>query len=213
MNLAKQQLRTKADLHIARKLWHFGGVVFIIILFHNLSRANAVQLSTFVAMIFLFFDIARQHSPKTNQLLVKAFRPFMRQYEINQISGNSYVLIGCWAIIVIFPKDIVTLCLMFLAVADPLASYAGLLYGRNKLIGQKTLQGSLAAFFACLIISVLFYTSKGIMTERLLVVGLLSGFIGMISELIPIGKLDDNLTFPIICSTLLYGLFYVFGGF
>ena len=50
------------------------------------------------------------------------------------------------------------------------------------------------------------------MTDRLVLVTIVSGFIGMIAELIPVGKLDDNLSFPIICASLLWGVFTLFGG-
>ena len=51
------------------------------------------------------------------------------------------------------------------------------------------------------------------MTERLFLVSMVSGLIGAFSELIPIGKLDDNFSFPILTAILLYGTFILFGGF
>lgn len=105
-----------------------------------------------------------------------------------------------------------SLTLILLATADPLASYFGLRYGKDQLFGKKTLQGSLAAFFSSVIISAIFYFSRGLMVDRLLIVSLLSGLIAAVSELLPIGRLDDNLTFPILSSTCLLGVFYIFGG-
>ncbi len=38
---------------------------------------------------------------------------------------------------------------------------------------------------------------------------LLAGVAGSLSELVPIGKLDDNLTFPVLSSVLIWILFNV----
>ncbi len=49
----------------------------------------------------------------------------------------------------IFPHDVTILTLLFLAFADPLASYFGIKYGKDKIFGHKSVQGSLAAFIIC----------------------------------------------------------------
>lgn len=51
------------------------------------------------------------------------------------------------------------------------------------------------------------------MIDRILIVSILSGLIGAFAELIPIFKLDDNFTFPVVSSIGLWLLFYLFGGF
>jgi len=50
------------------------------------------------------------------------------------------------------------------------------------------------------------------MVERLLMASLIAGLIGAVSELLPIGKLDDNFTFPVVSGTLLWMMFLLFGG-
>jgi dolichol kinase len=42
---------------------------------------------------------------------------------------------------------------------------------------------------------------------------LLAGLVGAFAELIPIGKLDDNLTLPLMSAVGLSILFYFFGFF
>jgi diacylglycerol kinase (CTP) len=207
------KLQSKADLHLARKLWHFFGVVFIAVLFHNLPRTTSLQLITFFTTLVLSIDISRRHWPPLNRIVIMVFKPFMRDREVNGISGNSSLLLGSMVIIFLFPKVIVTLTLLLLAVADPTASYFGVLYGKDKLLRGKSLQGTFAAFFVCTVISGMFYLFNDVMTERLFIVALLSGMIGAISELLPIKRWDDNFTFPVLCAIGLQGVFYVFGGF
>ena len=51
------------------------------------------------------------------------------------------------------------------------------------------------------------------MMDRLFMVSILAGLAGAISEAVPVGRLDDNLLLPVLSSTLLYGIYYIFGGF
>lgn len=205
-------LKTKSDTHWARKAWHFLGVLLILGLYLYLDRNEAIRWISVATFIFLSVDILRQHFVFLNEALLKIFAPIMRDHEQHHLSGVSYLLIGVFFIIYFFSKEVVTLALLFLAIGDPLASLVGLHFGKDKLIGHKSLQGSFAAFLACTILAALYYYSQNMMVERILIVSLLSGLIGAVAELIPVGPLDDNLTFPILSSFMLWLLFYVFGG-
>ena len=135
----------------------------------------------------------------------------MREYEKHSFTGATYLLVATLFIVWFFPYPIVSLSLIFVAVADPLASFVGIRFGRDKLIGQKSLQGSVAAFLACAVIAAIYYSNLHIMTDRLLLVSLLSGFIGAAAELIPVGRLDDNVTLPVLSALGLWVLFTLFG--
>ncbi len=210
--MESKKLKTRSDIHLARKLWHFFGVIGIVVCYHNTSRDSAIQALAIATFLFVGIDLLRRYLPKLNETLVQILQPIMRDNERNNLAGTTYLLAGVFLIVFLFPKDIVVLSLLFLAIADPLASYFGLMYGKDKLIGRKSLQGSLAAFFVCMLISSLYFYFHGLMVERLFIVSLLAGFIGAASELIPFGKLDDNFSFPVTSSAMLWLLFTVFGG-
>jgi diacylglycerol kinase (CTP) len=136
----------------------------------------------------------------------------MRESERHRLAGVTFMVAGVAVNIWLFPRSVVLLTFLFLAVADPLASFVGIRWGREKLIGNKSLQGSFAAFVACFALSCLYLTMMDMMRERLFIVCLLSGLIGAVSELMPVGKLDDNFVFPVMSAALLTGLFSIFGG-
>lgn len=211
--MRQRQLKKKSDLHLLRKIWHVTGVIAIVIIYNNVTRTSALQMISLALLTWIMVDVTRLLFPRMNKLMLPIFGPIMRDYEFNSFSGVSYLLLGTSIIIFLFPQTIVSLALLFLAFADPMASYVGIRYGKDKLIGNKSLQGTLAAFLTCTIISALYFFKLNIMTERLLIVSLLSGLVGAVSELIPLGKLDDNLSFPLVSSLLLWLLFYLFGGF
>jgi dolichol kinase len=206
-------LKQRSDIHLARKIWHFLGVLLILVIYHNVSRSMALQLITFFTCLFVVFDIMRSYFPDVNNFLVSIFYAFMREHERNSLAGTTYLLSGTFLIMFLFPKPIVTLALMFLAVADPLAGYVGVLYGKDKIMGEKSLQGFVTAFICCSVIAGFFFFVHKIMIDRILIVSILSGLIGAFAELIPIFKLDDNFTFPVVSSVGLWLLFYLFGGF
>lgn len=206
-------LKEKTDLHLARKIWHFSGVILIVVIYHNVSRAMSLQLITLIGSMIIFLDVFRQYSPMLNRILMGTFGPLMRNYEAKGLTGTSYMILGVFITIALFPTEVVKLALFFLATADPIASYIGIRYGQDRLWKNKSLQGSLAAFAVCVLVSFFYYLSKGLMMEKLLIVSILSGLAGAFSELVPVGKLDDNLVLPVLSATLLYGIFLLFGGF
>ncbi len=166
-----------------------------------------------LAAFFFPLDWLRQSRPNLNKATMKLFGPVMRQHEERSFSGLSYLLLGGIVLLAFFDRHVIVLSLLFLAIADPLASYVGIRHGRDRILGNKTLQGTLAAFFACSAIAGAYYYLNGIMTERLLIVAPISGLIGAATELIPIWKLDDNLTCPVLSALGLTALFYLYGGF
>ena len=133
----------------------------------------------------------------------------MRQNELDRLAGTTYLITGTILVASIFPHDVVALSLLFLAFADPIASYVGIKYGKDKIFGHKSVQGFIAAFVVCSILTYTFLFLKNV-NEYILVVSLLSGVIGSLAELIPVGKLDDNFTMPVLSSIGLFILFYLF---
>lgn len=205
-------LKRRSDLHLARKLWHVLGVLTVTGFQYFLTPNTALRAMAVGAFLFVTVDVIRQQWPPLNRWALRFFGPFMREHEQHGLAGTTYMVLGTFLIIWFFPKQIVTLSLLFLAIADPLASFIGILYGKDKLVGSKSLQGTFAAFAACTILALIYFLTHQMMTERLLIVSLLAGLSGAISELLPIGRLDDNFTFPVVSATLLWLIFSVFGG-
>lgn len=127
-----QVLKSKADLHIARKLWHFLGVMMITIIYWTSPRVVSMQLITFFSFLFIIIDLLRHQLPIMNRFFTKYLRFVMRDYEKNGMAGISYLMLGCFLVMYYFPKNVVTLSLLFLAIADPFASYIGILYEKTS---------------------------------------------------------------------------------
>lgn len=203
--------KRRSDMHLARKTWHMLGVLLMIAIHERVSREMAITLLLLTMLVFVVPDILRQYSTKLNEIFIGLFQSVIRENEVHKLSGNSYLISGVLLLVLLFPAKIVTLTMFFLAFADPIASCVGIRYGKDKIMGQKSLQGTVAAFVICTLITFIYIRSYGLMTENILIVSIVAGLIGALSELLPIGKLDDNLTLPLMSATGLYFLFSSFG--
>lgn len=206
-------MKKKTDLHVLRKLWHFIGVMIISLIYFRVSHSTAIQVMALAAALFTTLDLLRKQLPALNHVLLNMFMPIMRESERQSIAGTTYLLNGVLITMLIFPKPIVLLTLLLLGTADPMASFVGLKYGQDRIFGHKTLQGCLAAFIVSTLIAFVFFFITNTMTDRIMIVSLLAGLVSTFSELIPIQKIDDNFTFPLLCATGLWGIYYLFGGF
>ena len=100
-------------------------------------------------LVFIVPDVYRLRHPRFNQFFVRRLRVLLRDSEANSLSGVTFIIIGIYVTVFLFPKPVATLALLFLALGDPAASIFGVLYGKDKLIGNKSLQGASAAFLVC----------------------------------------------------------------
>lgn len=211
--LIYMDLKKRSDIHYARKIWHVAGVFAMFLGYMLLPYAVSIGILIFSWLLFVAIDVLRQKNTALNDWAIHAFKPIMRESEAHQLAGTTYLITGVLTVALIFPRPVVALTLLFLAFADPLASYIGIKYGRDKIFGHKSIQGFMAAFAACVVASFIYLTYQNLLLDRIIVVSLLAGLIGAFAELIPIGKMDDNLSLPLMSAIGLSILFYFFGFF
>ncbi|MBX2988508.1 MAG: hypothetical protein KF802_11490 [Bdellovibrionaceae bacterium] len=206
-------LKRRTDLHLARKIWHMGAVSLMFLCWVFAPEKTSLIILTVAWFLFVPLDFLRQTWPALNDWLVHAFKPIMRQTEVDRLAGTTYLITGVMVVAFLFPRPVVSLTLLFLAFADPLASYVGIRYGRDKIFGHKSLQGFIAAYCVCAGLSFAYLLSMNFEVSRSLIFSLLAGAVGALAELIPLGKVDDNFSLPVFSAMGLYGLLYFFGFF
>ncbi|PWU12843.1 MAG: hypothetical protein C5B49_15595 [Bdellovibrio sp.] len=207
------EYKKRSDVHWARKIWHMGGVSLILLLYVLAPPPMAILAILGAWAICIPIDLARQRNPQLNEFLVQWFKPIIRDHEVHRLAGTSYLLTGVGFVAVLCPREVTILTLLYLAFADPLASFVGIKWGRDKILGNKSLQGSVAAFLVCTLATFFFLYSRGLLLDHLFVVSLSGGLIGCLAELIPIGRIDDNFTLPVVSAGSLWALFSIFGLF
>ncbi len=205
-------LPTHLDLHLPRKIFHFLSVlaIFFCILFFD-PITNWIIYFIF-GIPSILFDLIRQNSGPLNEFTLKLLKPILRKSEFSKLSGATFAIMGVGLVYYIFSPMVAQLAVLFLAVGDPVASFFGLLFGKHKILGSKSFEGSLGAWIFCSIAAAIYLSSLELFPDQVFIMALVCGLIGALAELIPLGRLDDNLSQPLISALLLSTLFSFVGG-
>ena len=183
-----------------RKAIHLftNSLIPIAYLFLNIPRIWMIILLGFASVVFITIDFGRTRNGWLSKIFGKLFNGMLRSHELEgKLTGASYVLIGSFISIAIFPKEIAVLALLFTAIGDTAAALYGRKFGKHK-IWNKTLEGSMAGLIACLIITLFFPQIPNIIKFS-------GAFAAMFIELLPI-KIDDNLRIPLFAGFVMYSL-------
>jgi dolichol kinase len=117
------------------------------------------------------------------------FGVMLRQHEINNISGASYLLVSAIVCVAFMPPDIAFVSMAFLSIGDTFAALVGINLGKRKFIkSKKSFEGTLACFTSTFMFGLFFLNP---------VIALSGAMMASIAELIDI-RIDDNVKIPIL---------------
>ena len=189
----------KSDLHLLRKFWHVFTGLLVLSLYLSMPISSG-EMGFFVVcfgLAALAFDVVRLKVPLLNQFSQSVFCLFMRECEKNSLSGLPFYALGSGFTLYFFAEPFAILSILFLIFADPIASIFGVSFGRTKVWGDKSFEGTMASFVTCFSIVMIYglmYFPVGI---NLFIFASFSALIGCLSEL-SLSKLDDNLVIPVL---------------
>lgn len=192
-------LQVRSDLHLARKIWHVStGLLGLAAYYHfNLSTQFTANALLTVAFLGLTFDLARLRFESFNELAVKLAKPLMRESEKYSLSGLPFYALGVALSLHLFPEKLAILSILFLIFSDPISSLVGILYGTDKILPNKSLQGCFAGFATCYILTMAYGLYYHLSSFDLVIFSLFAGALGSFSEIFS-GRIDDNLSIPLI---------------
>lgn len=191
----------KSDLHIFRKVWHVGtGIAGL--LFYYLGGIDQFDMGIgmlLFAGVGMLIETLRLKFPSVNKKAVIILGPLMRAHEKESYTGLPFYALGVSLSLLLYEEKMAVLSIMFLVFSDPISSFIGIKFGKDKIIENKSLQGTMAGFITCYI-TALIYTlvlSGGVADSfDILAFSLIGGLIGAGSEMFST-KIDDNLTIPL----------------
>ena len=189
---------------ILRKTIHVivNSLIPLIYLFFNIPKLWMAILLGLASVFIILIDIERSRDDWLSTIFAKYFNKMLRIHERNgKLTGASYVFIGAFISVAIFPKEIAVLALLFTAIGDTAAALYGRKFGKIK-IWNKTLEGSIVGLIACIIIALFFPQIPNIVKFS-------GAFAAMFIELLHI-KVDDNLRIPLFSGIIMYGLSLLF---
>lgn len=184
---------------IARKTAHYTAVLIPLLYYFVFSRRVTLVVLAGCTLVLVTAEVLRMRHPGSHRIYLKRFGFMIRHHEQQAVfTGSTFVFLGAFLTVWLFPREVAVMVLLFLTVGDPTACLMGLAWGRHKLIGEKSLEGSLAFIVSSLLTTLwippvpLSIKLAGAMTAALI-------------ELIP-WRIDDNLTIPLGSGALVMAL-------
>lgn len=198
--------QTRKTVSWPRKLFHLGMIssAGLVTALSGIERSWALVVMGVLALVVGGLDVLRLVSPRWNAHVLRECSAIVRREEEDHLSSSTWFLVGALATIAFAPLPFAGLAFLYLAVGDPIASWIGVRFGRTKLPGGKSLEGSLALVFTCAVVGTLFLGLTGAATWSVAPLLALAGaFAAAFAEWLPLGRVDDNCRVPIAAAAAL----------
>ena len=181
-----------------RKTWRICGALFPLIYYFSDRSITLFILLPFVG-IFIIIEILRFYFFRFNENFFHIFRYFLKEHERKNLLSTTWSLLSTLLVVVLFAQDIAIIAMLFFIFGDAASAVFGLKFGRTKIIGNRSLEGSLAFFITCLIIATIMNFTKVNLAWPVMVIGALAA---TLSELLPL-PLDDNFTIALFSGIIM----------
>ena len=156
------------------------------------------------AMVAVLIDLSRFRGWKLWEIVAPLIGPIIRDHEVKGgFTGASYILTTSTIVIVFFPTSIAIAAITFIIIGDIAAALVGRTWGRHRLIGRKTVEGSLACMVSLILVS---FLVPGLPTTA----GIPGAIAATAAEAFS-GKIDDNLTVPIVSGAVMLIIMSIMG--
>ncbi len=162
--------------------------------YYFIPQRTALLLLIAVTFLSIAFDTIRILELPGHRALNYLFGPMLRDHEEADLTGGSYILFAAVISVFLFSKSVALAAISFIILGDICSALIGRKYGIVA-FGDKTLEGSLGFFLACLLVVV-------IVPELSLLIGLAGAAVATLVEAIDL-KIDDNLTVPVISGVVM----------
>ena len=185
-----------------RSAFHAGWGLFAVWLASSyLSPLGLMLVSGSFTLIAWSLELLKRTSERGAKLFELLFDSITHQHEAHQINSATWYCSAVFVSTLLFEPVAIIGSVLCLAVGDPMAGIIGRSIGRIKLVGRRTLEGTLAfTLSATLATSALFYLQYPSLTQPLLI-ALAGGLSAALAELLSGHWLDDNVSVPLTSAT------------
>lgn len=153
-------------------------------------------------ILFVAIDFLRRYSSILQKIFIFLSSHSMRDTEIKnqRLTGASWLLIAFYLVLYIFPLEYAVPSCIILSFSDTAAAIIGINFGKHKWYKQYSIEGSVAFIIVGLLVLFIFLPEINFWLALLVVTAATIG-----EGVIPI--IDDNISIPFICATILYFLY------
>ena len=147
------------------------------------------------AILFPILDYSRKYIPLLKKLYFKLFGSVTRPYELQVLSGASWVFMGAGFTIYLFNEKVAVIALLVMSLSDSSAALIGIKYGNTRLF-NKSLEGSLVFLISTYLI-IFLLSSTSIMLL------LIASITATAVELFSNPRYNDNISIPVVTAFIL----------
>lgn len=182
---------------IKRKFFHLSSLS-IPILYTWVPKEIAVVALLAATLVFFGIDMLRFYSVRFRKVFHILTDSVIREKEHHSFTGSTWILLGSTLCVAVFPKAIAQAAVTFIVIGDIAAALIGRKWGRHRIFGGKSLEGTVAFAVSTIIAG---FCIPGL-TPQMIIPG---AVLGAVVEVAPI-PLDDNFTVPIAVGLLMLGI-------
>ena len=200
------------EIEVSRQLVHLSGLLFILLAQFVGGLLTAFYFFMIALSFFIYSEYIRREERRLGnfiRMFESRFRDFVAKLERKNIArpftGAIWFYLSCGLAFLIFPLPMASAAGAMLAVGDSLSTIIGTRFGKHRILGNKTLEGSLVLVIASFFVSLVFVNPYP---------ALFGSITAGIAELIPeikrlrnlkeSGWLDDNLLIPLLAGLVMY---------
>ncbi len=185
--------------HVGRKLFHVVGGLGLLSIYGILGRRTALLAYAGLFLVVLTVELARLAIPALNRFVFERFGGFIRAKEAKTLTGIAPYVLGVGLSLCLYRTDIATAAICFLALGDVAATTVGERFGRTKIAGEKSLEGTLAFVAVATAIGLLLPLAGIHLTPGIILAGILAAA-GV--ELLPL-PVNDNFLIPLVSGGMM----------
>lgn len=186
---------------VIRKSIHMFSIV-IPIGTYFLDRNIVLVVVGICILISVCVEVLRFHWDVFRELFNGLLGRLLRDHETTQLTGSTYLLIGCFLTILFFEKWIAIVSLLILIIADALSAIVGKRWGKHMLWKDRSIEG-------CIVFLVSALLCVKIVPDSHFLIGTI-GVIMAITVDILIHGINDNLTIPLSAGFVMQCLVWIF---
>jgi dolichol kinase len=180
---------------VLRKGWHLLGLAFPAPYYFGLfSKTTTLIMVGSAAAVSIIIEVLRFKSEVTARVFAATFRRLLRAEEYRTLNATVPYLVASFLALLILPKTIAWVALVYLALGDVAAQVVGTTLGHVRLRAGKTLEGTLGCLGICFAVGCFF------VDWRLALAGAAAA---ATAELLSRGWVD-NLTIPIAAGAAMW---------
>jgi dolichol kinase len=179
---------------IFRKIIHLSSLCYPLFYLFTNNKVWVLVVTGSIFLTVLLIDIFRIFNKNVNDIFCKYLKFTIREDEKKGFTGSTYFMCGTFFTILLFPKEIAIVSLCVLVISDTCASVVGISIGRVKLVGNKSLEGTLAFFVSALAVSYCGCVYFGLLPHLLFVAAFVTTVMELFNKQL---RCDDNILIPV----------------